>query len=80
MGEISIVGLGPGDVSCMTKQAADAIKNCDVIVGYRVYTDLVRNLYPDKEIIESGMREEVDRCRLCIDLARNGRNVALVCS
>ena len=80
MGRIYVIGIGPGDISSMTKRALQAIEECDVIVGYRVYTDLVKEICTGKQVIESGMRQETERCRTCIDLAKEGRTVGLVCS
>ena len=77
---IYVVGIGPGSLSGMSEEAADAIEKCDVIVGYKVYTDLVRDLCAGKEVIESGMRQEIERCRMCLDIAKSGKDVALVCS
>ncbi|MBO4266345.1 MAG: precorrin-3B C(17)-methyltransferase [Lachnospiraceae bacterium] len=80
MSKIYVVGIGPGDEEDMTIRAQKALKTCDVIVGYKTYTDLVRNNYPDKEIMESTMRSEVDRCKTCLELAKSGKTVALICS
>ena len=77
---IYVVGIGPGSLSGMSEEAADAIAKCDVIVGYKVYTDLVMDLCVGKEVIESGMRQEIERCRMCLDIAKSGKDVALVCS
>ncbi len=79
-GKIYVVGLGPGDESMMTAQALEAIKASDVVIGYRVYTDLIKDLCDGKEVIESGMRQEIDRCKSCVELAKEGKTVALVCS
>ena len=51
-----------------------------VIVGYSVYVDLVKDRYPDKEYRTTAMTQEADRCRLALELAREGRDVAMVCS
>lgn len=80
MSKIYVIGIGPGDVMMQTKQASSALAASDVIIGYKAYTALIRDAYPDKEIIDSSMREESDRCRKCIDLAREGKSVALICS
>ncbi len=80
MGKVYAVGLGPGDIRMMTQEAREALDKSDVIVGYKVYTDLIRDICPGKEIIESAMRQEVERCEKCIELAREGRTVSLVCS
>lgn len=79
-GKIYVVGIGPGDEKNMTVLAKEVLDECDVIVGYRTYTDLIRGLYPEKEIIESGMRQEVERCMHCLEMAKEGRSVALICS
>ena len=78
--EICIVGMGPGDITMMTKEAEKALQDSDVIVGYTVYVDLIEKYFPEKEFLTTPMREEVKRCRLCFDLAREGKNVALICS
>ena len=49
MGYISVVGIGPGDYDNMTVRADRALQECDVIIGYHVYVDLVKERYPDKE-------------------------------
>lgn len=79
-GIIYIVGMGPGDKSMMTAQAIDAMENADVIVGYTVYVDLVKDLFPEKEFFTTPMRQEVERCRACYDFAKEGKNVAFICS
>jgi len=50
-----------------------------VIVGYKTYLDLIPNYLDGKEVISSQMMKEVDRCRESLDIAENGKNVALVC-
>ena len=80
MAELCVVGIGPGDASEMTPRAAEALSRCDVIVGYGVYVDLVKDRYPGKEYCSTPMRHEVERCRRALELARAGQNVALVCS
>ena len=79
-GKVFVVGIGPGDARMMTKEAEEILGLCDTIVGYKTYIDLVRNRYPDKEIIENGMRSEVERCQICIREALSGKKVALICS
>ncbi|MGN0682281.1 MAG: precorrin-3B C(17)-methyltransferase [Oscillospiraceae bacterium] len=74
-----IVGIGPGSAEGMTLQAQNAISRSGIIVGYTVYNDLLKPLFPDKRYIETPMRQEVDRVRAALELA--GENtVSLVCS
>ena len=80
MAKIRVVGIGPGDYREMTMRAVDALKACDVIVGYHVYVDLVKEHFPGKEFFTTPMRREVDRCRMALDMAREGRDVAMICS
>lgn len=75
-----IIGFGCGSYENMTIQAKRSILNCDVIVGYTVYIDLIKQYFPDKEYLSTGMKKEVDRCRLAIERTLKGSNVALICS
>ena len=80
MSKVIVVGIGPGSYEDMTIRADRALQQCDVIVGYPVYVDLVRDRYPGKELFSTPMTKETERCRKAIDLAKAGKNVALVCS
>ena len=80
MAKIRVVGIGPGDYEEMTVRAVNALNACDVIVGYHVYVDLVKEHFPDKEFFTTPMRREVDRCKLALDMAKEGRDVAMICS
>lgn len=77
---IYVIGIGPGDKEMMTREAARAIDDCDVIAGYKTYTSLIKDRWPDKEYYENGMRGEIERCRKCVEYASQGKNVALICS
>ncbi len=75
-----MVGTGPGALDLVTPRARRAIGEADVVVGYRTYLDLVRDiLSPDQEVLSSAMMQEIDRCRKALDLAEGGKTVALVC-
>ena len=67
---VYVVGLGPGDARYLTAQAQTALQAADVLCGYTVYIDLVRPLYPDKEVYTTGMTKEIDRCRWALETAR----------
>ena len=64
----------------MTPAAVKAIREADAIVGYKTYLDLVHDLVKDKNIMSSGMRQEVDRCAKAVEVAGEGRTVAVICS
>ena len=80
MRKLYVVGIGPGEYDMMTGRAIKALKNAEVIVGYQVYTALVEQYFPDKEFVTTPMRQEVERCRMAIDMAAQGRKVAMISS
>ena len=80
MSKIYVVGIGPGSYDQMTIQAADVLKDSDVIIGYTVYVDLVKEHFAGKEFLTTPMTKEADRCRMALEEARKGKDVAMVCS
>ena len=64
----------------MTFEAIQAMKDSDLIVGYGVYIDLVRPLFPEKEFLTTPMKQEVERCRMAVEAACAGRTVAMISS
>ena len=80
MNKVYAVGLGPGNEEFFTGQARAAIEKSDVICGYTVYVDLVRDIFPDKEFFTTSMKQEIDRCRKALEIADSGKTVAMVCS
>ena len=77
---IYVIGIGPGCREMMTFQAAEAIEKSDVIVGYKTYINLISDFIEGKEVLQNGMRKEIDRCRAAIEIARDGKDVAVVSS
>lgn len=77
-GKIFIVGTGPGRIDHITPYAQKAIRDSDAIVGYGTYLELIQDLTTDKEIVSTGMTQEIDRCRKAIELANEGRTVAVI--
>lgn len=78
MAKLYIVGTGPGGITHLTEAARDAIAAASTIIGYQNYIDLIQPLVAGKQIISTGMMQEIDRCRAAIRLACNGETVALV--
>ena len=64
MGKVVVVGIGPGNYENMTVGADQALQKADVIVGYHVYVDLIKERYPEKEFITTPMTQETKRCRM----------------
>ena len=65
--KLYVIGIGPGNYENMTVRADRALRESDTIVGYHVYTDLVRPIFPDKEYVTTGMTREADRCRMALE-------------
>ena len=80
MGKIYVVGLGPGNKENMTFRAYDVLKNSDIIIGYKTYVDLIEGMFPDKKIIKSYMKKEVERCEETLKLALEGNIISLISS
>lgn len=80
MSKIYVVGIGPGSYDQMTIQAADVLKNSDVIIGYTVYVDLVKEHFAGKEFLTTPMTKETQRCRMAFEEAAKGKSVSMICS
>ena len=80
MNKIYVVGIGPGEYEQMTIKAVKALEDCDVIIGYTVYVDLVKEHFPGKEFLTTPMKREVERCELAFEKAAEGRTTAMICS
>lgn len=78
--KLYVVGFGAGGHSGMTVEAEAAIERCELVVGYTVYVDLMRAIFPHKEYASTGMKKETERVRYALEQAASGRAVALVCS
>ncbi|MGL4567063.1 MAG: precorrin-3B C(17)-methyltransferase [Fusobacteriaceae bacterium] len=79
-GKIYVVGIGPGNMEDITIRAYRTLKEVDVIAGYITYVDLVRDEFSDKEFYVSGMKKEVARCEGVLEIAKSGKDVALISS
>ena len=79
-GKIYVVGIGPGNMKDISIRAYNILKNVNVIAGYTTYVDLVKDEFPDKEFLVSGMKREIERCKEVLELAKEGENIALISS
>ena len=80
MSKIYVVGIGPGEYEQMTLKAIHALEASDVIIGYTVYVDRVRDHCPGKEFMTTPMKKEVDRCVIAFEEAQKGKTVSMICS
>lgn len=79
-GSLAIVGIGPGAASARTHEVEAAISKATDLVGYKLYLDLLGPLAVHKARHGYELGEEEMRVRIALDLAAQGRDVALVCS
>jgi precorrin-3B C17-methyltransferase len=74
------VGIGPGSLMDMSPRAKQSLMDAEVVVGYHTYIDLVKELLAAKEVIGTGMMQEIDRCRQAVEQALAGKRVAVISS
>lgn len=78
--KLYIVGFGAGSYENMTIQAKNALEDSQVIAGYTVYIDLIKEYVREKEFYTTAMKQEETRCRWAIEETLKGKTVSLVCS
>ncbi|MGR3179646.1 MAG: precorrin-3B C(17)-methyltransferase [Candidatus Anammoxibacter sp.] len=75
-----MVGIGPGRLDEMSLRAVNALKSSDIVVGYKLYLDLVKEIIKDKATFSSGMRKEMDRAKMAVSEAIAGKVVSIISS
>ncbi|AFZ25447.1 precorrin-3 methyltransferase [Cylindrospermum stagnale PCC 7417] len=79
-GRLAIVGTGPGSQEWMSPQVKEILQSATDLVGYKTYLDLIGSLGDGKRRHESDNRQEEARAMMALDLAAEGRYVAVVSS
>jgi cobalt-precorrin 5A hydrolase/precorrin-3B C17-methyltransferase len=79
-GWISIVGIGPGNKDMRSPEADQELWAATDFVGYSLYLDLVNDVRHEQELHPFPLGEEEARVRHAIELAKQGKRVALICS
>ena len=80
-GKLYLVGIGPGSLEQITPAAKTAITEADAVIGYSLYTNLIKTLFRSGQIIESlPITQERQRAQRAIELAQWGLTVAVVSS
>ncbi len=80
MKKLYIVGAGPGRREYMSEEAIAAVNKSDIILGYKVYGEIIQREFPGKTVWVNGMGKELERCEKAFKEAQKGAVVALVCS
>lgn len=77
---LNVIGFGPGKYEGMTIEAKNAMEKSDIIVGYKVYVELVKPYFKDKEYAYTMMTKEVERVEYAVQCAKDGKVTSLICS
>ncbi|HEV7251521.1 MAG TPA: precorrin-3B C(17)-methyltransferase [Mesorhizobium sp.] len=76
-GVLHVVGLGPGSSEQTTPEASAAVEGASDLLGYAPYLDRL-SLRPGQRRHASDNREELFRARAALELAAEGKTVAVV--
>lgn len=79
-GKIFVIGCGPGAYGQLTIDALEAIRQSDIIMSYKTYTELLEDVIQDQQIIPTGMTENIEQAYDAIDKALLGHTVAILSS
>ncbi len=79
-GILYVVGIGPGSEEHLTPAALKAIADAELVIGYKTYIGLVKHLLIGKDVVQTGMTEEIGRAKAAVERAQKGGKVALVSS
>ena len=81
MGKIIIAGIGPGSKNDITPAVLEAVRQADVIVGYKYYFQFIEPFVPANcECIDTGMKKERERAEHAFRLAEEGKTVVVISS
>lgn len=79
-GTLFVVGIGPGSASWRSPEVTHMLRCADHWVGYSLYLDLVEDIGAGAVRHDFPLGREEDRVRHAMELAGEGKSVALVCS
>jgi cobalt-precorrin 5A hydrolase/precorrin-3B C17-methyltransferase len=78
-GRLAVVGLGPGAADLRSPRAEAELRRASDVVGLDQYVEQIRHLLrPGTRVHATGLGSEEARARSAVDLAREGRAVALI--
>ena len=81
MGKIIIAGIGPGSKEDITPAVLEAVREADVIVGYKYYFQFIEPYVKEGcECIDTGMKKERERAEEAFRLAEQGKTVVVISS
>ena len=79
--KIIVAGIGPGSAGDVTPAVLEAVRQADVIIGYKYYFQFIEPwLQPGTDCIDTGMLKEKERARQAFEQAEQGRTVCVISS
>ncbi|MBL4747826.1 MAG: precorrin-3B C(17)-methyltransferase [Magnetovibrio sp.] len=79
-GRLFVLGIGPGVDGWRTPEVTRILSSVTDVVGYGFYLDLIVDLIQGKHHHTSNLAQEEERVRHALDLAAQGKDVALISS
>ncbi|MAS07918.1 MAG: precorrin-3B C(17)-methyltransferase [Ahrensia sp.] len=79
-GTLYVVGIGPGSEGWRSPEVSRMVAASTDLVGYSLYLDLLGPLTAGRTRHDFDLGKEEDRVRHAMELAGEGKDVALVCS
>lgn len=79
--KIYVAGIGSGSPEDITPAVLAAVKDSDVVVGYKYYFQFITPyLKPGTECVDTGMKKEKARAEQAFNLAESGKTVCVISS
>ena len=76
-----MAGIGPGGAGDMTPAVLEAVRQSDVIIGYKYYFQFIEPfVQPGAECVDTGMKKERERAEEAFVQAEQGKTVCVVSS
>ena len=79
-GRLFVVGIGPGQEAWRSPEVSRMVQESTDLVGYSLYLDIISEISNGKTRHDFDLGKEEDRVRHAMELAGEGKDVALVCS
>ncbi|MBV9875343.1 MAG: precorrin-3B C(17)-methyltransferase [Verrucomicrobia bacterium] len=79
-GKLNLVSVGPGFMDLVPPLAEIALRESNIVVGYKLYFTWIQSLIEGKEIHSFSLTQERERAQKAIACARSGNIVSLVSS
>ena len=79
--KIIVCGIGPGSEEDITPAVLEAVRQSDVIIGYKYYFQFIEPfVQPDTVCVDTGMKKERERAEEAFAQAEQGKTVCVVSS